>query len=92
MFILSHVSDEVLLDFASGALGEPWSIAVASHLTFCSHCSESFRKIEAIGGVLLSAITPSAGVGINDGFNMVMKKFMIISMIVLKIIIQHQNF
>jgi putative transcriptional regulator len=60
-----HISDESLLDFASGALGEAWSIAVASHLTFCTQCCDNFSKMEALGGFLLSSIDPVAGMD-ND--------------------------
>ena len=62
-----HISDESLLDFASGALGEAWSIAVASHLTFCTQCRDRLSEMEALGGLLLSSIDPVSG-GMNDSF------------------------
>ena len=33
MKITHHLSEELLLDYSSGALSEAWSIAVAAHLS-----------------------------------------------------------
>ena len=53
MKITHHLSDELLLDYSSGALSEAWSIAVAAHLSKCSHCRATYSKLEEIGGALL---------------------------------------
>ncbi len=58
MSIRHHPADEVLLDYASGALPEAAFLAVASHLHFCSRCRHDVRSLEEIGGSLLEEITP----------------------------------
>ena len=58
MKIRHHLSEELLLDYSSGALSEAWSIAVAAHLSKCSHCRASHAKLEEIGGSLLTDSTP----------------------------------
>ena len=63
MKIIHHLSDELLLDYSSGALSEAWSIAVAAHLSKCSHCRATYSKLEEIGGALLSG---SCSVDLSD--------------------------
>ena len=58
MKITHHLSEELLLDYASGALSEAWSIAVAAHLSECPRCRASLTKLEEIGGSLLTDSTP----------------------------------
>jgi len=56
MSINHHPSEELLLDYASGALGEGWSLAVATHLALCPTCRRTVAGLEALGGsVLLEA-------------------------------------
>ena len=57
MKIRHHLSEELLLDYSSGALSEAWSIAVAAHLSMCSRCRASHAKLEEIGGSLLTDST-----------------------------------
>lgn len=54
--IKHHLSDELLLDYAGGGLGEGWSLAVASHLALCPSCRSRLRGMERVGGMLLGAI------------------------------------
>lgn len=56
MNISHHISDELLFDYANGALEEGWSIAVASHLALCPSCRKRLSAMEAAGGVILEAI------------------------------------
>ena len=58
MKIRHHLSEELLLDYSSGALSEAWSLAVAAHLSKCSRCRASHAKLEEIGGSLLTDSTP----------------------------------
>ena len=58
MKITHHVSEELLLDYSSGALSEAWSIAVAAHLSKCSHCRSLHAKLEEVGGSLLTGSAP----------------------------------
>jgi len=55
-----HPSDELLMDYASGALGEGWSLGIATHLALCPHCRRTLNRIEGIGGSLLEEQTPTA--------------------------------
>ena len=63
MRITHHLSEELLLDYSSGALSEAWSIAVAALLSICSHCRALHAKLEEVGGSLL---TDSAPEGLSD--------------------------
>lgn len=61
MNISHHISDELLLEYAAGALGEGWSVAVATHLAMCPHCRERLAAMEATGAELMQNIeAPSA--------------------------------
>lgn len=60
MTIRHHVSDDLLFDYATGALGEAWSLAVAVHLTLCPICRERAARFTAVGGVALDALEPEA--------------------------------
>ena len=62
-----HLSDEMLLDYASGSLDEATSILVASHITLCPACRSRLRSLEAVGGMLLEDIDAvSVGGGALD--------------------------
>ena len=61
MSAFHHPSDALLLDYATGNLGEGWSLAVATHVSMCSTCQESLAEMEAIGGAMLAAdLKPAA--------------------------------
>ncbi|WP_027487652.1 ChrR family anti-sigma-E factor [Allorhizobium undicola] len=53
MTVRHHVSDELLMDYASGSLTEGWSIAVATHLALCPECRVRLFRMEAAAGVLM---------------------------------------
>lgn len=50
-----HVADDLLLGYAAGSLAEGWSLAVATHLSFCADCRARLAAAEAIGGHLLDS-------------------------------------
>jgi len=58
MSINHHPSEELLMDYASGAGGEAWSLAIATHLALCPRCRRTVSEMEAVGGGLLDAILP----------------------------------
>jgi len=60
MSIYHHPSEELLLDYTTGALGETWSIAVATHLALCPACRRTIGLLEGIGGSLIDSLQPSA--------------------------------
>ena len=53
MNITHRPSDELMLDYASGALSEGWALAIATHLSMCGSTSSLLRGMETIGGILL---------------------------------------
>lgn len=56
MSVQHQVSDELLLDYASGSLAEGWSIAVATHLALSPASRARLARIEAAGGALLDMV------------------------------------
>lgn len=48
-----HPEETLLLDYATGALAEPFAVIVASHLTLCPGCRSEVAAMEALGGALL---------------------------------------
>lgn len=60
MKIRHHPSEELLLDYASGALAEGWSLAIATHLALCPACRRSVADLEALGGGMLLSAAPAA--------------------------------
>ena len=56
MKIDHHPSDELLMDYSSGALLECWSIVIATHLALCPSCRSSVDKLEAIAGKFLEDV------------------------------------
>lgn len=55
LHVQHHISDELLLDYATGNLTEGWSIAVATHLALCPACRDRLSFMEHTGGQLLEA-------------------------------------
>lgn len=55
LHVQHHLSDELLLDYATGNLAEGWSIAVATHLALCPACRDRLSFMEHTGGQLLEA-------------------------------------
>jgi len=56
MKIVHHISEGLLLEYASGSLSEGWSLAVASHLSLCPGCRRRLDLMEAAGGSMLDTI------------------------------------
>ena len=53
-----HLPDDLLLAYAAGSLAEGWSLAVASHLTYCASCRQRDEALEAIGTAALEEMPP----------------------------------
>lgn len=60
LHVQHHISDELLLDYATGNLAEGWSIAVATHLALCPSCRDRLSFMEHTGGQLLEATEVTA--------------------------------
>ena len=58
MNIQHHISDPLLISYASGGLSEPWSLLVATHAALCPTCRDRVSDAEAIGGALIEALEP----------------------------------
>lgn len=58
MNIRHHPSEELLLDYASGAMIEAYGVAVATHAALCPVCRAGIGDLEAIGGMLLETVEP----------------------------------
>jgi len=58
MNIRHHVSDELLVGYASGTLEEGWRLAVATHLALCPNCRTRLALMEDAAGELLEGISP----------------------------------
>lgn len=56
MTIHHHLSEELLMEYASGTLAEGWGIAVATHLALCPECRKRLTLMEQAGGALMSSI------------------------------------
>ncbi|MGD1879837.1 MAG: ChrR family anti-sigma-E factor [Kiloniellaceae bacterium] len=51
-----HPGPELLMDYASGALPEPVSLLVATHVSLCRGCQAEVARLEALGGVLFDEL------------------------------------
>lgn len=51
--ITHHIPDAMLAAYAAGNLPHAFSVAVASHVSLCSHCRTALEAHHAIGGALL---------------------------------------
>ena len=58
MTINHHPSEDLLLAYAAGDLGEAWSLLIATHLALCPVCRGAVRDAEAIGGALIDELAP----------------------------------
>ena len=52
--IKHHLTDKLLLAYATGALPEAFNLVIATHVSMCDECRASLESIEAVGGALLS--------------------------------------
>lgn len=48
-----HLTDELLVDDAAGALSEAVSLVVATHLSMCPDCRAEHARLELLAGVIL---------------------------------------
>ena len=74
MSIQHHPGEAFLLDYASGALSEAWSIAIATHLAMCPECRRAVSGMETIGAGLMESLesvplSPSSLATLMDRIN-----------------------
>ena len=58
--IQHHPSEALLVDYASGAMGQAQALVIAAHVHACAQCRAAVEAAEAVGGALLSTL-PDAG-------------------------------
>lgn len=51
-----HPLAETLMSYASGTLPDALSCVVACHLTLCEDCTDNVRRLEMLGGLMLSRL------------------------------------
>ena len=64
MSIKHHISDDLILAYATGELDEATSLLVATHMALCPTCRHSLEMGEALGGALLESETSES---VSDG-------------------------
>ncbi len=55
-----HPSEELILDFARGALKAGRALVLQAHVAACAECSITLGVAEAVGGALLAELDPAA--------------------------------
>jgi putative transcriptional regulator len=55
-----HVPGDRLVEYATGACGEPAALAIATHASLCATCAEELRVLDAVGGALLEELPREA--------------------------------
>lgn len=51
-----HLTDALLMSYASGTLDEGFSIVVATHISLCDECRARLEAFEALGGTLVDNV------------------------------------
>jgi putative transcriptional regulator len=51
-----HIPEELLLDYASGALSWPFGVLVASHMALCPRCRSEVTLFENVAGDLMNVM------------------------------------
>lgn len=52
--IKHHLSDALLMGYASGTLPEAFDVVVATHISLCDECRARMHEFDALGGEVLS--------------------------------------
>lgn len=61
MSIRHHLSDQLLMAYAAGALPEAFNLVVATHVSLCDECRARLGAFEVVGGAVLQE-APAAAV------------------------------
>ncbi len=51
--IRHHLTDDLLMAYATGSLPEAFDLMVATHLSLCDHCRARAESFDAVGGCVL---------------------------------------
>ena len=55
--IKHHLTDQLMMGYAAGALPEAFNLVVATHLSMCDSCRAAAQAYDAIGGAILETDT-----------------------------------
>ncbi len=55
MTIRHHISDDLLMAYAAGALPEAFALVLATHVSMCDDCRAALAGFEAVGGAVLDS-------------------------------------
>ena len=76
-----HLTDGLLMGYATGNLPEAFSLVVATHISLCDECRARLGSFEAVGGALIeeddmakAAIRGVAKPAIANGTAMILYK------------------
>lgn len=58
MLVTKHPSNDLLLDYATGALTPAMCLAVSTHMHYCEECRDRYSELTAVGGDLLESTPP----------------------------------
>lgn len=64
--ITHHLTDDILMGYATGTLPEAFNLMVASHLSLCDTCRAQVEAYEALGGEVLNQTSGNA-VSMDEG-------------------------
>ena len=56
--IKHHLTDDLLMGYAAGALPEAFSLVVAAHVSMCDECRARLWAFDTLGGALLEGASP----------------------------------
>ena len=59
--ISHHIPDDMIRAYASGSLGQAFSLVVAAHVSMCDRCRAQLEAEEAMGGAVLESVAPASG-------------------------------
>lgn len=60
MTITHHLTDDLLMDYATGVLDEAFALVVATHVSLCDDCRARMEAYEVLGGEVLDSAETAA--------------------------------
>ena len=64
-----HLTNELIVAYATGAAREGVALAAAAHLTYCAECRRKVEEQEIIAGALLAAVPVAEAPSFDDLFD-----------------------
>ncbi|WP_353473178.1 ChrR family anti-sigma-E factor [Salipiger sp. H15] len=58
--IIHHIPEDMLRAYAAGTLPQPFAVVIAAHVSLCDACRAAVEAEAALGGALLSGLSPAA--------------------------------